>query len=238
MYYNSLSDTPVANPQRITPFTLMYIQAGIQGRNPPDWPDYKVWYYKRFQTVGGTAQTYMEKLLSTIWRLEWAYQIGIPMNKGTGGKDDAVYDWVRRDAISVAVAVSKYWDIPKFTQSRIATGRQMSMTITYAWEKILNWDHDLVLGSSNHAYDHSANDQVSLFLQQEMFHSVIFFTFNGFYQFHNGKWMAVPSFTYIFPGKHWRFDLGYAAFGGAKAKYVSNAGSKRDSVILRLRFEF
>jgi len=238
MYYDSLSDSPVSNPRRVGDFSFKYIQAAIGGGVPEDWPDAKVFWYKRFRVVGGTAQTYIQPLWSTVWRMEWAYQIGVPLNKGTGGESGGVYAWTRRDIVAFAVAVSKYLDIPKFTQSRIATGRQMSITLTYAWDKVLNHDHDLVLGETNHAYDHSVNDQISLFLQQEMFNSTIWFTFNGYYHFHTGKWMAVPTFTYIFPGIHWRADLGYAAFGGAKAKHVSHASATRDSIILRLRYEF
>jgi hypothetical protein len=59
--------------------------------------------------------------------------------------------------------------------------------------------------------------------------------------------MAVPSFTYMFadsgPFSGLRADLGAKFYGGAKRKYteengLSNAYSKKDSLILRLRYEF
>jgi hypothetical protein len=64
------------------------------------------------------------------------------------------------------------------------------------------------------------------------------FIFNGYYHFHTRKWMAVPTITYLFPGNHWRADVGYAAFGGARAKYVSDNFASKDSILLRLRYEF
>ncbi|MCP4714906.1 MAG: DUF1302 domain-containing protein, partial [Deltaproteobacteria bacterium] len=217
MYYNSLSDTPVAHPDRNGRLALAYVLPAIQGRAAPDWPDYKVFYYKRTQNIGGTAQVYIHNLWRSVWRLEWAYQIGVPMNKGTDGSSTGTYGWTRRDAFAFAVACSKSITIPGFTQSFLATGRQLDLTITYAWDKVLNHDHDLVLGSSGHAYDHSVNDQVSMFLMQDFFHSTFMFICNGYYHFHTGKWMVVPTVTYMFPGDHWRADVGYAAFGGAKA---------------------
>lgn len=238
-YYNSLNDTPVAHPGRVGAFQTEYFFNGaVLGKVPDNWPAEKVFYYKRSQNVGGTFQTFLPQLWNTVWRTEWAYQIGVPMNKGTDGATKDLYGWTRRDVMSAAIAVSKHINIPGFTQSRFATGRQLSVTITYAWDKVSNWDHDLILNSSNHAKDHSANDQISLFLQQEFFHSTIFFTLTGFYHFHTKKMMAVPVISYMFPDNHTRLELGYAYFNGAKAEYVSNASASKDSVLFRLRYEF
>ncbi|MCP4716722.1 MAG: hypothetical protein GY868_16495 [Deltaproteobacteria bacterium] len=238
IYFNSLSDTPVANPNRVMPFTMDYIASAIRGRPAPDWTDQKIYHYKRFQTIGGTAQTYLHWLSRTVWRAEWAYQIGVPMNKGTEGAASATYDWTRRDAFAVAVACSKSVNIPWFTRSWIATNRQFDWTLTYSYTKIFNHDHDLVLGGGGQGYNHSANDKISLFLKQDLFHMVFIVTFNGYYTFHTGKWMAVPTLTYLFPGVHWKMDVGYAAFGGSKTRHVSHTMSEKDSFILRLRYEF
>jgi hypothetical protein len=239
LYYNSLSDTPVAHPDRNLPFVYTYVSEALGG-GVPGWSDYEdqVFYYKRMESVGGTAQVYLDKLWQTVWRLEWAYQIGVPMNKSIDGSTATTNGWTRRDAYAFALACSKSVNIPGFTQSFLATGRQLDFTITYAWDKVRNHSSELVLGPSGHAYNHSVNDQVSLFLKQDLFHSTIMFIFNGYYHFHTMKWMAVPTITYLFPGNHWRADVGYAMFGGADAKYVSNNFASKDSILLRLRYEF
>ncbi len=246
LLWNGRDDGPVADPRRITPFTLLYIQAGLRSQlrgktiNPPDWPDYKVWYYKRYTTVGGTAQTWVQKLWSTVWRLEWFMEIARPLNKATNGASDAVYGWTKRNILGVALQCSKRINIPRFTQSRFATGSQLDISVTYFWEKIFNHDHDLVTADRNHAWTDSTTDQIIMFVQQPLFNQSFMFIFTGNYYLRVGKWMAVPSISYIFPGVHWRFDLGYAAFGGAKrsGRYSSRVSSTKDSIILRLRYEF
>lgn len=239
LYYNSLDDGGVANPNKISRMvTQGYIFPVLGGQPIPDWSSEKLFYYERYHALGGVMQTYVDRLWQTVWKMEWGYQIGVPMNKGTDGRSGAIYDWTRRNVFGFAVNVSKYVNIPKFTDSFIATGRQTSVSLTYYYDKVFNHDHDLVLGSSGHAYNHSVNDGVSLFVMQDLFHSTFIFTCNMSYYFHTGKWMAAPSIGYYFPGKHWRFDLGYMAFGGSKAKQVSRNNATKDSVMLRLRYEF
>ncbi len=241
LYYNARSDGPVANPYRVTPYTLIYIQAGINGRTPDvgEWNGGRVFKFKRYQTIGGTAQTYSEKLFSTVWRLEWFYEIGSPMNKGTDGDSGAVYDWTRRDALGAALQCSKKFTIPWFTEN-IGTGRMLDISVTYFWEKIFNHDRDLVVGDRNHYYKDSSTDSIILFMQQDLLNQSFVFVFTGNYYLRIGKWMAVPSLTYVFPGIHWRADLAYVAYGGGKRRfrYASRVSSSKDSIILRLRYEF
>ncbi len=42
------------------------------------------------------------------------------------------------------------------------------------------------------------------------------FVFTGNYHLRTGKWMAIPVLAYIFPGIHWRADIGYVAYGAAQ----------------------
>ncbi len=57
---------------------------------------------------------------------------------------------------------------------------------------------------------------LSGFLKQEMFNTSWVFVFNGNYNLMCQKWFIVPCFTYMFPGEHWRADIGAKFYGGAK----------------------
>lgn len=109
LYWNARDDAPVAHPDRIADFTWPFIVSGLQTAAqgqwvpPPDWPDYKVYYYKRYQTIGGTAQVYSPKLWDTVWRTEWFYEINRPLNKAVNGNASEIYDWTRRNIFGIAV---------------------------------------------------------------------------------------------------------------------------------------
>ena len=86
-----------------------------------------------------------------------------------------------------------------------------------------------------------------MFFMQQMFNASWTFVFIGNYYPQIQKWMAVPSFTYVFadsgPFSGFRADLGVKFYGGAKHKYkdisgLSNAYADKGSLILRLRYEF
>ena len=73
------------------------------------------------------------------------------------------------------------------------------------------------------------------------------FIFNGSYYLQCGKWMAVPCFSYVFPQSvlygGLRADIGMKLYGGAKHPYSAQNGlshvmDHKDSIILRLRYEF
>lgn len=244
--WNARDDGPVADPRQITPFTLQYISAGIKSQmlgrsiNPPDVSDYhkRVYYYKRYTTLGGTAQTFIDKLWSTVWRLEWFYERHRPMNLGTDGNQSATNGWTRKNVLGGAIQCNKYIDIPGFTQSSIANDARLSVAVTYFWEKIFNYDRDLIVSDRYHRAGNSTTDQIILFLQQDMFHGAFMFIFTGNYYLRVKKYMAVPSVSYVFPGVHWRFDLGYVAYGVAKKDYIQTSSDRKDSIILRLRYEF
>lgn len=246
IFWNARDDGPVADPRQITPFTMQYITAGIKssmlGRsiNPPDVSDYykRVYYFKRYQTYGGTAQTYSDLLWRTVWRLEWFYERHRPMNLGTDGDKSGIYDWTRKNVLGVALQCNRYINVPWFTQSRIANNSQLSVALTYFWEKVLNYERDLVVDDRTHKTGNSTTDQLILFVQQDLFQGAFMFIFTGNYYLRVKKWMAVPSLSYVFPGKHWRFDLGYVAYGVGRKNYVGRTTDSKDSIIFRLRYEF
>ncbi len=243
LYWNARDDTPVANPHRLGAYTTPYIMSGIKTSilnrwvPPQNVPSDKVYYYKRYQTFGGTTQVNVPSLWDTVWRTEWFFERNRPLNKATNGDSREIYGWTRRNIFGAAVQCSKALDIPWFTNSAIATDRRLDVSLTYFWEKVFNHDRDLVLSDRGHAYRDAVTDTLILFLKQDMFHSRLIFVFNGRYFLRTGKWMAIPSFCYVFPGIHWRFDLGYVAEGGPKRKYVASSATM-DKVTIRLRYEF
>jgi len=245
--WNARDDGWVADPREITPYGFEYIKAGLlsamTGRSihPPDVSEYnkRVFYFKRYQTYGGTAQTCFDKLWSTVWRLEWFYERHRPFNLGPNGDYSAINGWTRKNVLGGAIQCSKYIDIPGFTRSSIAADSRLSVALTYFWEKIFNYERDLVCFDRYHRDGDSTTDQLILFMQQDMFHGAAMFIFTGNYYLRCKKWMAVPTISYIFPGKHWRFDLAYAMYGVARGQgYVQTATDRKDSIILRLRYEF
>ena len=112
---------------------------------------------------------------------------------------------------------------------------------------MFNHDHDLVLTDRFHKIGESTMDSVSLFIKQEMFNTSWVFIFNGSYYLQCGKWMAVPCVSYIFPQSvlygGLRADIGMKLYGGAKHRYFAQNGlshgmDRKDSIIVRLRYEF
>jgi len=172
--------------------------------SPPDWSREKVFYYKRYQTIGGTTQVYSQKLWDTVWRTEWFYEINRPLNKAVNGDSREIYGWTRRNIFGIAVQCNKAIYIPWFTKSFIAVDRMLDVSLTYFWEKVQNHDHDLVLSDRDHAWTNSSTDMLGLFMKQDMFHSriILFLTEDIFCGPENG-W-PYPSLCYVMPGDHWR----------------------------------
>jgi hypothetical protein len=246
LYWNARDDSPVAHPDRLTPFILPFMLSGIRTAitgswvAPPDWPDHKVFYYKRYQTLGGTAQYFAPDFFDTVWRMEWFYEIGRPLAKGTDGDGGAQYGWTNRDILGIALQGNKKFNIPGFTKSRIASNFMLETSLTYGWEKVFNHDHDLVLSDRNHNRTDSSNDVITFWCMQGLFNMKFVFVFTGNYYLRINKWFAVPTLAYIFPGQHWRADISYAAYGGANREYVKSTASlpSNDQFVIRLRYEF
>ena len=62
-------------------FANTYVFSGIKSiltgsEIDPAFPGYKVFNYKRYEVLGGTAQTIIEQLHGSEWRFEWFYEIG------------------------------------------------------------------------------------------------------------------------------------------------------------------
>ena len=246
LYWNARDDGPVANPDKINDFTTPFIMSGLLTAmtgnwvEPPDWSEFeKVYYFKRYQTIGGTAQYYNHKLWDTVWRFEWFYEIGRPLNKGTNGDSAAIYDWTRRNILGMAIQCNKKWKIPWFTKN-VVNNLMLESSITYGWEKVMNHNHDLVLSDRNYYWKNSSNDVVTVFLMQGLCDMSFVFVFTGNYFLKVNKWQAIPVLSYVFPGNGLRGDIGYVAYGGANKEWVHTTGSvsSHDLLFLRLRYEF
>lgn len=246
LYWNALSDGPVIDPDKATPFAFQYVWAGLKAMmsnanvNPGDWPSYRVFYYKRYQTLGGTAQVYFPNFYNSMFDFEWAYEIGSPLNKGEGGSSQEVYDWTRRDVLGLAVKYSNSFHLPRSLQKMLLTNKMIDYNITYSWAKVFSHEHYLTLDSRNHRPGDSTMDTITLFWKVEMFNTSWVLVFIGDYWPRIGHWMAVPSFTYIFrePLTGLRAEVGYKAYGRKRDKLISSDYDKKDSIILRLRYEF
>ena len=215
--------------------------------NQPNQPKYSVYKYERYTTIGGTAQTFTN-FLNTVWRLEWFAEIDRPITKGMYGNTQNIYDRTNADILGIALQGNWNIDIPWFTRV-IGTGKQASFNLTYFNERVLNYDDDMNLADRNYKLGESTLNYFSAFFMQQMFNASWTFVCMGSYISDIGKWMLVPSFTYVFadsgPFSGFRADLGAKIYGGAKHKYsdkdqngLSHSYDKKDSLILRLRYEF
>ena len=126
-------------------------------------------------------------------------------------------------------------DLAPISQAQVDTDLRQLRGFTRAG--LAAHDHNLVLSDRNHAWTDSVNDVITLFLKQDFFNSRIVFVFVGNYHLRSSKWQAIPVVSYVFPGIHWRFDMGYSMHGGAQRRWV-NDSDQRDRVVLRLRYEF
>ncbi|MBM4311507.1 MAG: hypothetical protein FJ119_11260 [Deltaproteobacteria bacterium] len=129
----------------------------------------------------------------------------------------------------------------------MGTGQQLQTGLTYFNERVFNYNNDLCLADRFYKPGSSTMESITLFVMQQMYNASWTFVFIGNYYTQIGKWMAVPSFTYMFADsgrlKGFRFDFGLKLYGGAKHKYAAQNGlshtmDHKDSVILRLRYEF
>ena len=109
--------------------------------NPGDFGT--VFKYKRYTTFGGTAQTFTN-FLNTVWRLEWFYEDESPTFKGLYGNGSYVYANDRVDILGVALNGNWNLDIPWWTDV-IGTGKQASLSLTYFFETVLDYEKDLRL---------------------------------------------------------------------------------------------
>jgi hypothetical protein len=244
IYWNARSDNPIAIVNPALKYIGSYafpagVLASITGDKvrPPEWKGGKIVRFKRYQTFGGTAQTQIKPLRNSIWRLEWFYEQDSPFEKGTDGNVQNMYDTSRNDILGIAIQYNDKFDIPWWTKN-IGTGKQTDLSITYFIEHIRNMDRDLVLNNRKHRIGDPNFQSLQFFLKQEMFNTSWVFVCMGNWYTMTGQWFTVPCFTYMFPGEHWRGDIGAKIYGGAKNEYTRGIMAHKDSLIFRLRYEF
>jgi hypothetical protein len=117
-YFNTLSDIATQNPDRSLQFSLAYVRGALPSLltgapSTPQFPSYDVYRYKRYQVVGGSAQTVAERLWGSVWRLEWFYEIGQHYNKAQDGQVGApAYDEVKRDSCGAGLNYADKFSLP------------------------------------------------------------------------------------------------------------------------------
>ncbi len=240
-YFNCLNDAFTANPRRINAYTRGYVRAGLesiiydQNAHPnPDSFGKRVFNYKRYEVIGGTAQTIIDWLHGSEWRLEWFYEIGQHWNKGENGEDNAIYDEVKRDIIGGGLTYADRFEIPYFSR-RWFDNKKLTVSFTIFYEKVLNFDRDLLLDSGRgHRTGDSHATSFTWSFQQFAFHQKVMFMFTGSWRPH-GKYFMSPIIAYA-PGKHWRCEAALALYG---YKSTSNKGlHDKDGLLVRVRYEF
>ena len=245
LYWNARSDSPIARVHSAIKysnnFALPAVAALITGSDTVHakyWDGGKCYSYKRYQTFGGTAQTVIEPLHNSVWRVEWFYELNSPYNTGTKGSKQSLYGVTRQDVGAIALQYNDKYEIPWFTR-HIGTGKFFELSFTYMIEHIFNMNPDIVLeGSRNHRQGDPNMQSLSLFMMQQMFNASWTFTFNSSYQPMIKKWFICPTFTYKWPGEHWNTDIGAVVYGGSNNEYVGDAMAHKDSLLFRMRYEF
>jgi len=241
IYFDTLSDTATADPARSFNFSLTYAAAALGSALSgaevnPAFPGYRVFRYKRYRVFGGTAQTVVEWLRGSVWRLEWFYEAGQHFNRAQGGQlDGLVYDEVRRDSYGFGVSCSDKFKVPYLTHA-FFSDKLLELSVTFFYEKILNYDRDIVVDPSRgHRIGDSHASMIIWNLIQPIKYQIWTFVFAGFYN-PNGMYFLFPLVSYA-PGNHWRWEAGAAIFGyrSASAKYAYH---DKDSILLRVRYEW
>ena len=115
-YFNTRSDVPVAN-DKFSKFANTYVFSGLKSiltgsKIDPDFPGYKVFNYNRYEVIGGTAQTIIDSLHGSEWRLEWFYEMGNHFNKGVNNDSSEIYAICERDTIGGGLVYSDRFRIP------------------------------------------------------------------------------------------------------------------------------
>jgi len=240
-YFNTISDVGVVDDiDRYNDFSLLYVSSAITSiatgsRINPRVPDYKVFDYKRYEVIGGTMQTIVDRLHGCELRLEWFYEIGNAYNKGEGSSTSSIYETTERDAVGFGMTWADRFTIPWFTH-KFCDDKKMSLSFTVFYEKILNYDRDVIIMESGRGH-RTGDSHASTFawsLSQFFFHSKVMFMFTGSYIPH-GKYFLCPILAYA-PGDHWRIEAALPIYGYGSD---SNKGMHdKDSVLIRLRYEF
>jgi len=240
-YFNTLADSPTARPARQVQLAYEYVGAGLRslatgGHIRPKMPGYKVFHYKRYEVLGGTAQTIIDRLHGSEWRLEWFYEIGNHFNKAPGGlKSGMYYGETRRDTAGGGLTYADRFDIPYFTR-RICDNKKLTVSFSVFYEKMFNHDRDIVIQEDSRGR-RPCDSHATTFtwsVSQNFCHSQWLIMFTGSYN-PIGKYFLCPIISYA-PGSHWRWELALPVYG---SKCSVNKGLyDRDSALIRIRYEF
>lgn len=239
-YFNTISDVAVAIPKTITPFSLIMVKSGIKSiltgsRIDPHFPGYKVFDYKRYTVLGLTAQTIIEKLHGSEWRLEMFYEIKNKYNKGTDHSNSNIYGLAERDAIGGGLVYADRFTIPYLTH-KFFDDKKITTSITLFYEKILGEFSDIIISETGrgHRYNDSHATEIAYSFQQQFYNSQWMIMLTGSYN-PIGKYFICPIVSYA-PGKHWRWEAAVPIYGSSAR---TNRGSyDKDSILFRARYEF
>jgi len=244
-YFNTINDAATVGDGKLkggfgskyTRFLLEYVNnagiAGAGGPFDPQYPDYDIFSYKRYEVLGATFQTRFQDFPISEWRLEMFYYIGEPLNMAEGGSA-AIYNETRKDTFGFGLEGRDYYRIPYITHNWF-DDKKMVASITFFFEEIRDFDRDLVIRKGRgHRRGDSHAAEVTWSFSQQFLHAKWFAMFTGSYNF-IGKWFALPVLSYA-PGKHMRWEAGYAMYGSSDS--WQNGLEDKDSILLRVRYEF
>jgi hypothetical protein len=248
LYFNHLTDWGIASTRdgAIDRFAMQYVRAGIRSQitgdplDPGPWPGYRVFNFKRYQTIGGTVTTYVPWLRQSTWDLEWFYEIDSPFNLGRGGSDRELYGETRKDVLGLALKYTDRLRLPMFLEKLVQTNKLIDFSITYFWEKIFGDSHDLIKADRNHLPGDTVADGISLWAKVEMFNTNFVLVPVGQYLFRTNRWYAVLPLTYYFPRpyENFRATMGFKFYGARRNNPLGNSWDRRDSLFFRFEYQF
>ncbi len=260
LVWNRLQDVPLANPHTIQEYAGRYVAAGLGTmllglpyKDPSFDNADKYFRAKRFTTIGGTVMTEWPWLHYTTWDLEWFYEIGSPLNvsglgdPGSVGSSDfpdlqGKEGWTRKDIFGFSLKVGDRFRMPDFMNNMLGTTKKVDWTFTYFYEKVFSHEHGLVLNDRYHKQRNSVSDGFSFWFKVELFNSSFAFVHLSSYYLKSGGQMHVPSLMYYFPTSvlngGLRFTIGFKLYARQEHDKIYTNYDKKDSVILRLSYEF
>jgi len=247
LVWNRLADTPTPNADGIA-LGQTYALAGLGSMllglpyKTPPFPDEKCFDFKRYTTIGGTVMTEWPWLHYTTWDLEWFYEIASPLPRSTTGKTGDIFGVSRKDIFGFSLKVGDRFRMPDFMNNLLGTTKKVDWTFTYFYEKVFSHEHDMVLNDRYHKQKDSVSDGVSFWCKVELFNSSFAFVYLASYYLQTGGQMHVPSLVYYFPTSilngGLRFTIGAKMYARPPHDAMYTTYDKKDSLILRLSYEF
>ncbi len=240
-YFDTLSDTATAIPYRTGLFATAYVK-NVLGclmagdKSSLTFPGRRVYRYKRYRIIGGTAQLLIPRLRNSVWRLEWFYEIGRHYNRTVSGMITGLgFDDKERDSLGAAVSYNDRFHLPGITH-RLFSDKKVEVSLTLYYEKIRDYDRRLAVDPSRgHRIGSSHSCMIVWNLIQPAYHQIWLLVFSGYYNT-SGQYFLMPLISYA-PGNHWRWEFGAAVFGHSSSR-AQHPYHDRDSIICRVRFEW